>query len=223
MIRVYVIVEGPTEESFINGVLAPIFWGYGVLLIPTIVGVPGQKGGRTNYPRVKKDIVVQLKQDRAAYCSTMLDFYGLGHGFPGFPIAENIPNIERAARIESAVKKALIEEFPELRVDIRFVPYIQMHEYEGLLFSDPTAFAGGIHQPHLAERFQAIRRMFPTPEDINDDASSAPSKRVVTAHPSYRKVIDGVLAARAVGVESMRNECPHFRNWLEQLATLRMM
>jgi hypothetical protein len=76
--RVYVVVEGPTEEAFVDGILSPILWPRHIYLTPIIVGAPGHKGGNTNYARVKKDIVTQLKQDRDAYCSMMLDFYGLG-------------------------------------------------------------------------------------------------------------------------------------------------
>ena len=31
---------------------------------------------------MKRDVFVLLKQDRGAYCSTMVDLYGLGAGFP---------------------------------------------------------------------------------------------------------------------------------------------
>ena len=86
MTRVSVIVEGPTERSFVQAVLAPFLSRDGVFLTPTILGAPRQKGGRTNYPRLKKDVLRQLKGDRTAYCSTMLDFYGLGKGFPGTPL-----------------------------------------------------------------------------------------------------------------------------------------
>jgi len=106
------------------------------------------------------------------------------------------------------------------RPDIRFLPYLQLHEFEGLLFSDPTAFAAGIGQRQLAEQFERVRREFATPEDINDDAITAPSKRVLRAYPSYRKVLHGTQAARAVGIEKMRQECPHFRGWVDQLEIL---
>ncbi len=117
-------------------------------------------------------------------------------------------------------KADIVAAMPGPRPDLRFLPYLQLHEYEGLLFSDPAAFAAGIRQQHLAARFQAIRAAFPTPEDINDDPNTAPSKRVLGEYPSYRKVLDGTLAARAVGIERMRQECPHFRAWVEQLEAL---
>jgi hypothetical protein len=150
----------------------------------------------------------------------MLDFYGLGPGFPGTPLSPNLPNIEKVRRVEAAVKHDICEAIPDFRPDLRFVPYLQLHEYEGLLFSDPPAFAAALRQPHFARQFQAIRDSFPTPEDINDDANTAPSKRVLQAYPAYNKVIDGTLAARAIGIEAMRRECPHFRSWLERLETL---
>jgi hypothetical protein len=220
MTRVYVVVEGFTEESFVTNVLAEVLWPRQVYLKPIVLGPPGHKGGNTNYARVKKDVVVLLKQDPSAYCSTMLDFYGLGRGFPGMPLEPNLPNLDKVARVERAVKADIVAQVPHLRPDVRFVPYLQLHEYEGLLFSDPVAFAAGIGQRHLSREFERIRGRFATPEDINDDSDTAPSKQVLGAYPAYRKILDGTPAARAVGIERMRQECPHFRDWVERLEAL---
>jgi hypothetical protein len=129
-------------------------------------------------------------------------------------------NLDKVTRIEQAVKADIIAEIPDLRADRRLLPYLQLHEYEGLLFSDPTAFAAGIGQPHLSRTFDEIRNRFVTPEDINDDPNTAPSKQVLAAYQRYHKRIDGNLAARAVGVARMRQECPHFRHWVERLEAL---
>ena len=220
MTRVHVVVEGQTEESFIKDVLAPALWPRRVYALPIIVGPTGHKGGNTNYARVKKDVVVLLKQHSTSYCTTMLDLYGLGQGFPGMPLPPNIPNLDKVTRIEQAVKADIVTLLPDRRPDIRFLPYLQLHEYEGLLFSDPRAFASGIGQPRLTPQFQKIRDAFPTPEDINDDPNTAPSKRVIGVHPAYRKIVDGTLAARAVGIDKMKQECPHFREWVEALEAL---
>jgi len=216
VIRVYVVVEGQTEGSFVSDVLAEIFWPHQVYLNPILLG------GHTSYARVSRDVLKLLKQDPAAYCSTMLDFYGLGKGFPGTPLPPNLTNIGKVRRIEDAFKEDICNRIRDFRPDFRFLPYVQLHEYEGLLFSDPPAFATAIRQPHLSQPFQVIRGQFPTPEDINDDANTAPSKRVLQAYPAYSKVIDGTLAARAVGIPAMRRECPHFRSWLERLETLEL-
>jgi hypothetical protein len=200
--------------------LAEALWQRRVYLTSIILGVPGHKGGRPNYARVQKDLLRQLKQDATAYCSTMIDFYGLGQGFPGTPLPQQLTNIEKVERIERAIKDDICDRIPDFRPDIRLIPYLSLHEYEGLLFSDPEAFAQALKQPDLATRLHQVRRRFPTPEDINDSPQTAPSKRVLAAYPAYRKVIQGTLAARAVGIGRIRQECEHFRNWLEQLEAL---
>lgn len=220
MSRVVVIVEGPTEESFVGGPLAEALWPNQVYLKPIILGIPGHKGGRTNYARVQKDLLRLLKQDRSAYCSTMIDFYGLGPGFPGAPLTSGLTNIARAERIERGILDDICGRIPDLRPDVRLIPYLSLHEYEALLFSDPAAFARGIKQPNLARSFQAIRDGFASPEDIDDSPVTAPSKRVIGIYSAYRKVIEGTLAARAVGIETMRQECAHFRWWFEKLRGL---
>ncbi len=220
MPRVYVVVEGQTEESFVDNVLAPALGRRQVYLTPIILGSPGHKGGNVNYARVKGDILRILKQDRSAYCSTMLDLYGLGPGFPGLPLPPNLQNVDKVVRIERAMKEDIAAEAPALRPDARLHPYLQLHEYEGLLFSDPAAFANGIKQPRLTQQLEQIRRSFATPEDINDDENTAPSKRVLGIYSAYRKVLDGTLAAVSVGIARMREECPHFRGWVETLETL---
>ena len=148
MTRIYVVVEGQTEEWFVNEVLAPVLSPRQVYLYPTPLG---GKGGGVSYPRVQKDILLKLKQDRSAFCSTMLDFYGLGIGFPGTPLPPNLSNLEKVTHIEHEVKKDIIAQAPDLRPDVRFIPYLQLHEFEGLLFSDPEAFARGIYQPELED------------------------------------------------------------------------
>src|ERR1035441_5227072 len=206
MARVRVVVEGPTEESFISNLLSPFLAIRGVYLTPYIIGVPGHKGGNVNYARVKKDILLLLKQDRGAYCSTMLDLYGLRPGFPGTPPPGNLAGAARAAHIEGAMYQDVVATIPDLRPDIRFIAYLQVHEYEGLLFSDTAAFASALRQENLVQPLAQIRAAFETPEHINDDPNLAPSKRILALYPSYQKVIEGTVGATAVGLDTMRSE-----------------
>jgi uncharacterized protein DUF4276 len=204
----------------VKQVLAPVLWPRQVYLIPHLLGLPGHQGGNPKYVRVKKDILLHLKQYPSAYCTTMLDLYGLGEDFPGMPLPAGLSNIDKVLRIEQSIRAELAAEIPRWRPDTRFLPYIQLHEYEGLLFSDPTAFAEGIYQPALASAFQMIRNSFPTPEDIDDGPDTAPSKRILALHPPYRKELFGTLAALQVGITAMYQECAHFRSWIEQLEAL---
>lgn len=217
MMRVYVVVEGQTEESFVNDLLAPALTAKAVYLYPLLLG---RKGGNPKYVRIRRDVLRQLKQDSSAYCTTMLDLYGLGDDFPGLPLPQNLSNLEKVAHLEEAVRRDVVGTVPNLRADIRFIPYLQLHEFEGLLFSDPVEFARGINQTNLAGSLHAIRAAYATPEDINDNTNTAPSKRVLRVYPQYRKVLNGTQAAAAVGIEAMRRECPHFRSWLERLEQL---
>ena len=102
----------------------------------------------------------------------------------------------------------------------RFVPFVVMHEFEALLFSDCEAFARGIGRPDLGVDLQRIRDHFEHPEEINDSPHSAPSKRIEVLVPGYQKPLMGTLAALEIGLGTMRDECPHFGHWLDRLEGL---
>ena len=225
MTRVNIVVEGQTEETFVKDVLAPALGYQGVYLKPRLLGTSGHRGGNVNYARVERDVTALLKQDRQAYCTTLIDLYGLGSGFPeSVPISIGIPSRPepgRASQIEQAVKNDIISTLGDnWRADIRFIPYIQQYEFEGLLFSSPVALAQGISQPQLAKQFRDIREEFNTPEDINDSPHTAPSKRILQIHRPYQKLLHGVLAAKAMGLATIRRECPRFNAWGSRLEAL---
>jgi len=105
----------------------------------------------------------------------------------------------------------------------RFVPYIQLHEFEALLFCDLShlgdMFSGGDRAVEaLASECQELR----SPEHINDDPQGAPSKRIIARIPEYEgnKVAAGPLAAEAIGVDRIREKCAHFGEWLTRLESL---
>jgi Domain of unknown function (DUF4276) len=150
----------------------------------------------------------------------MIDYYGLGNGFPGTPVPTHLDSVQKVEHIERAVKADICRQIPEFRPDVRLIPYLSLHEYEALLFSDPDAFAQSIGQPSLARNFHRVLNDFPTPEDINCGLETHPSKRVINIYAGYKKVIEGTQAARAVGIRRMREKCVHFEAWLQQLAAL---
>jgi hypothetical protein len=122
--------------------------------------------------------------------------------------------------VEKAIQDNLESEMGKRLNPKRFVPFVVMHEFEGLLFSDCAAFSNGIGQPNLEVEFRAIRDQFPTPEDINDSPVTAPSKRVAALVPGYQKPLLGTLAVLEIGLARIRAECPHFNAWLEKLESL---
>ena len=103
----------------------------------------------------------------------------------------------------------------------RVLPYVQLHEFEGLLFSDVTVFSRLLDvPPETVERLRGIRGRFATPEDINDNKATAPGQRIKGLIPHYRKALHGPLIAMELGLDAIRKECPRFDSWVSRLEAL---
>ena len=220
MIRVHVICEGLTEEMFVNELMQADFISRGIHLIPTQIGKPGHKGGNIQFERLFIDVQNRLLGDESAYCTTFIDYYGLPMKFPGKRDVDAGANIgEKCDAIYRFLNNKLRDKLGD-GVMRRFIPYVQMYEFEGLLFSDPDAFAKGIDCPDLSDHFGEIRAEFSTPEMINDSPKTAPSKRIRAVVAGYEKPIMGSLGALEIGLVKIRAECQHFNQWLERLEAL---
>jgi hypothetical protein len=227
MTRLLIHVEGQTEESFVNEVLRDhlIYAGYDSVGA-RIVGnarLRRSRGGMRPWPPVKRDIVNHLRSDLGCVATTMVDFYGLpqeGDGaWPGRAEATVGAAREKAANVESALLESVTEDMGSRFDSRRFVPFVVMHEFEGLLFSDCAAFGHGIGRD-LEREFARIRDNFETPEDINDSPDAAPSKRIEMLVPGYEKPLLGTLAVLEIGLGRIREECPHFADWLARLEAI---
>ncbi|OHB67778.1 MAG: hypothetical protein A2Y77_05710 [Planctomycetes bacterium RBG_13_62_9] len=219
MIRVHVLVEGQTEETFVKSVLQPHFNQYEIYLFPRLLGKPRHKGGIGEYPRAQRDILTTLKEDVGAFCTTMFDYYGMPNSWPNREIAGQKPFAEKPVALEEGILADIAAGLGTGFNRARFIPYVQMHEFEALLFSDPKRLADGLE---LADdtAIQAIRGQFRTPEEINDSQKTAPSKRIIGLNAGYSKVLDGVRVSQRIGLDVMRAQCPHFNNWIEKLEAL---
>lgn len=222
MIRMHVICEGHTEEFFVNRILSDYFSQKGSYLYPSLIGKSGHKGGNFGYERLLTDLRVRLAGDNKSYCTTFFDFYGLPTNFPGKQESKTKnKSADKAACLLEELLKVLRAELGEEYL-YRFIPYVQMYEFEGLLFSDTQALAKNIAQETLADSFRSIRNQFDTPEEINDSPETAPSKRILKLFPEYNKPLDGLLVASEIGLESIRRECPLFDGWLKQIEALKL-
>lgn len=219
MIRVHVLVEGQTEETFANYVLLPHLMQRQVYLYPRQVGKPGHRGGIGEYQRARRDILNTLKQDVDAFCTTMFDYYGMPGSWPEREAANDKPFTEKPVAIERAILADISSQLGEGLCRTRFIPYVQMHEFEALLFSDPRLLAEGLELPDDSE-VQRIRGQFQSPEEINDSQETAPSKRILQLNSSYSKVTDGVLISQKIGLAAMRSQCAHFHEWIQRLEAL---
>lgn len=219
-VQVVVIVEGKTEQVFVEKILAQELAKNRVLLTAIQASKPGQKGGDIRWRRIKRDLGNHLKQRSDTFVTTMVDYYGT-KSWPGL---EQIAAGTAPDRIAETLNKAafddVVESYSEQRADIRFVPYISIHEFEALLFSNCALLAEAIGQE--LQVVQAVLDKCGTPEAINDSIETAPSKRIAqwTRGRKFCKTADGIAVAEKIGITQIRQKCRLFNNWLERLEAL---
>jgi len=225
MTRLLIHVEGETEESFVNKILAPHLYAFGYESVGArLVGNSRQRdrrGGIKPWSAVKNDILSVLRGDSGCLATTMVDYYALpqsgDRAWPGRAEAGNLAFSDKAVTVEKAIHADILNALGAGFNPNRFIPFVTMHEFEGLLFSDCAAFSQGIERPELVSAFQAVRNQFGTPEEINDSPMTAPSKRVAELVVGYQKRLHGTFAAQEIGLVAIRRECPHFNDWLSRL------
>lgn len=226
MTRILVHVEGQTEEEFVNTVLAPHLYAKGFTVVSArLIGrsrVRKKRGGTCPWASVHTEIARHLSQDKDAFGTTLVDYYALPaggpNGWPGRAGCETLSVSDKAAHIQAS----LLEDFKSRHGALagRFIPFVAMYEFEGLLFSEPYLMAQGMGESDKAEQFKQIRDGFETPEHINDSPETAPSKRIINIVHGYNKVLHGNVAALEVTLERMRHECPIFAAWLAKIEAL---
>ena len=225
MPRLYLFAEGPTELTFADTVLKPHLANLGLYLQPPVLIAHAKKKGRIHrgggrkYMPMKNDILRFLAQEKGGNVifTTMIDLYAIHADFPGLADAERLRHMP-GKRVE-----ALEQSFAEDIGDGRFVPYIQLHEYEAYLFSDATCF--GYFYDHHERQIAALKAIadgHATPELIDDGQHSAPSKRIIAELPDYEdaKSAVGPQVAELIGLGVIRGKCPHFAAWLSRLENL---
>lgn len=228
MVRLNFLVEGQTEQAFVKSVLAPGLAGAGILCFAVLISTGrrrgrGFRGGMTTYAKARHDLVRLMKQQPGddVFFTTMFDMYGLPTDFPGVETADSCDPLDRARRLEQSFLQDVMAESPQERIDAgrRFIPYFQVHEFEALLFSDASKWAGfDPGNPSLEGKMQDIRGQFATPEHIN--TTNPPSKRIM-AVANYDKVADGWRLAERIGLAAMRGQCVHFKEWVDRLSALK--
>jgi len=223
--RLLVHVEGQTEESFVNEVLGPYLIGHGYESVSArLLGnsrMRTHRGGISAWHAVRTDICNHLRQDAGAVATTMVDYYGMpADSWPGRAAANGLQFERKASCVEEAIHADLTAQMGYAVNPDRFIPYVAMHEFEGLLFSDCKGLAEGVGMAALEHRFVEVRNAFETPEHINDSVATAPSKRIQGIHPGYQKVLHGPMAAVFVGLDSIRAQCAGFDRWIHRLVGL---
>ncbi len=215
MIRLKVVVEDHTEREFVEQVLAPSL-GYDRYDVqPIVVSNTSARQsqdhlGGGNVGNALRDIRNAL-EDQSAYCTTMFDYYGLPDDFPGLHADDCPPPPRLSARIDY-LEKRLAQEIGDTQ---RFLPYLQVHEYEALLFADVETIDDALRTHSPTDRqlndLRAIVTQFENPEQIDDSPETAPSKRLQALFARYDKALHGEMIAHDIGLPCIRAGCPSYR------------
>lgn len=223
MRRAVVICEGQTEEAFIARVLTPALLPNDLFLQGITVNTsPGRKGGALSYSRLRPAVRNALASSHVVAVTTFIDYYKLDTGFPGYTAA--IGQSGLGARLRALEAAFHADVVAHAGCDpARFLPHIQPHEFEALLFSDVGALAAVEDTWATAvPALMAVRSGVATPEDINDGQATTPAARLeaLLQRPGYRKLRHGPIAAERIGLARMEAECLHFARWLARLRQL---
>jgi hypothetical protein len=226
MIRLYLYVEGQTEQQYAETVLRDHLANFDVFVAGAILaatrrrhGVIRRGGGRHFLP-MRNDLERLLRQHRGpdVRFTTMFDLYALYSDFPGTEEADKQRHVpyDRVKTLEQA--------FAGEMNDPRLAPYIQLHEFETILYCQLESFE--IHYADCAQQIHALAEdagiLLATPELINDGQNTAPSRRIAKVFSDYpdAKPRAPVAIATMIDLAAVRPKCPHFDAWLTTLENL---
>ena len=232
-IRLHITAEGATEERFVKEVLSPYLgerkvWANARCVLTSKnnrLGVEYRGGWRRTsaYATVKRDICTWMKEDRNpdARFTTMFDLYALPRDFPGYAEAYRETDPYRRVYV---LEKALAVDINGELSDTRFIPYIQLHEFEALILSDPKQLDWEFleHDRPIQRLVDMVANEGGNPELIDDGENTAPSKRIIAEIAEYggNKATSGPLVAGKIGMPRLRERCQHFAEWIDGLVRL---
>lgn len=218
-VRLNFVVEGQTEEAFVNEVLKPhlakmSIWAHVRCLQTSRKRNIRHRGGLARYAQARQDLHRWMREQRGSDVrfTTMFDLFRLPGDFPGYDLATQATPSARASALQAAM-------FEDLG-DSRLIPYIQVHEFEALILSSPAELS--VLYPESSEGINRLVQMadrFASPEDIDGGPDSAPSKRIIKEIPTYSKTAAGSIVTARIGLPSMRSKCPHFDAWVQRIET----
>ena len=217
MKRLDIIVEGQSEREFISHLILPYLEKCGVIesyyVSPIVIRTnPNYRGGMTKYSHLKDEILKSLSSSNPdLIVSTLIDFFRLPSHFPH---PENLQNLS-----SDEIKAQEIQKYMSADInDSRFIPYIQLHEFEAFMFAscDGFRYCYGDSDKRTSSLYRIVSE-FDNPEKINCTPEGAPSKRILSIIQEYDKVGDGNIILLQNGMEVILEKCPRFRDWIEQI------
>lgn len=224
MREVLVLCEGQTEREFVRRHVAPAVAGQGVALSGTLVGKTHRKRGGIRGWAVYERELIRLASERAdRHLALLVDYYAMPADWPGRAEAAGRPLAERGAYVEQRLAEQADPVFRD-----RFVPCVQYHEFESLLFVDGWTTAwelDAVGRPRSSAAVEkkineAVAAAGGQAEWVNDGPDSAPSKRIAQMIVGYDKVAWGNQVVDAVTLPRLRKGCPWLDRWMAALQAL---
>ncbi len=222
MTILHVLCEGQTVERFVKEVLSPYLKQFNIISKATILLTSRKKfkmGGMISYTKAKGELDILFKQNQdndfqRHLFTTMFDFYALPNDFPKMESAVKILDVrQRVNYIEQAFAADIN--------NITFIPYIQLHEFEALLFVNIELLKA--EYPKSAKQIDKLKMetdQIGDPELINNRPATAPSKRIIRSLEKeyhYNKVQTGATITSLIGIEELMMNCLHFKEWIERI------
>lgn len=219
MTRVLAVVEGRSEELFLRRAIVPHLAEQNVFLEPMqVLRGGGARGGGSSWQPWRNHLSKLLKSQPADTRFTMMiDLYAIPKDIPGWSQPSWLggpPGAERADQILSAIAVQMSTS--------RFIPYIQVHEFESLLLVDPRQLVEIAPEniDHAAMDALVAEVSASAPEAIDDGPTTAPSKRIERVCVGFSKIELGVQAVTRIPLPTLRSACPRFHAWITQLEAL---
>lgn len=215
-----IVTEGQSETNFVNRVMVPYFADRCTLIPITVVTKTDNRHGKTykggvgNYGQIRNTLVNTLAnafKNKDSYVTTMFDFYGLPTDVPGVTEAAKVSNpYQKVEIIEREILKA--EEYD----GNFFFPYIELHEFESMIFTDIAKLGEAYFEDDLTALKECVKEQ-ENPELINNGAETAPSKRIMNCISNFDKANVGVSVLEKIGIENIAAKCHHFDEWLRRI------
>ena len=220
MKKIFVVTEGQSETNFVSKVMASYFANRCILIPNTVITKTDNrrgriyKGGVANYKQIKNTLSKTLAsayKSKDAYVTTMFDFYGLPADVPGVAYAKQVDDPYKQVEI---IEREILasEEYDENF----FFPYIELHEFEAMLFADITK----LEEVYFDYDFTALKecaKIQVNPELIDGGIDTAPSKRIENCVSCFDKANVGVDVLGKIGIETIAGKCRHFSEWIKRI------
>ena len=193
--RLGISVEGPTERDFVNHVIKPhlILHGWDVVK-------PVSLNGGVSLQRFKDEI--RLLYPNYEWVTTLYDLYRF-EGREGRDAGDLEAKMSDVAGCLS-----------------NLIPYVQRYEFEALVFSDPEILTREFREPQALKKLRDVLVECGSPENINHNYHTIPSRRLQRILSVYDKVLHGAQLASKIGLNQIKSQCPRFAHWLTTLEAI---